>query len=199
MKFRGINHLAMVTADMEATIRFWRDLMGMRLISGFGEADFRHYFFEIDEKNSLAFFEWDGAQPVQRKLHGQPFSGPVVFDHVAFGLESAEEVWALKDKLEAAGFPCSDMIDHGFIHSIYSFDPNGIPIEFSYEVEGQDIRKHPVLYDAHPPQAATEGAEPQPGRWPEVTDPTPAAKRVVKEGDGSGFFDKWKLVTEQKD
>ncbi|MCI5121792.1 MAG: VOC family protein, partial [Candidatus Electrothrix sp. AUS4] len=37
MKFRGINHLALVTADMEATIRFWRDLMGMRLIHGFGE------------------------------------------------------------------------------------------------------------------------------------------------------------------
>jgi len=33
------------------------------------------------------------------------------------------------------------MIDHGFIHSIYAFDPNGIPIEFSHNVEGIDIRR----------------------------------------------------------
>ncbi|MCW5211722.1 VOC family protein, partial [Desulfobulbus sp. TB] len=56
MKFRGIHHLAMVTADMEATIRFWRDLIGLRLIHGFGEVDFRQYFFEIDAQSCLAFF-----------------------------------------------------------------------------------------------------------------------------------------------
>ncbi|MCI5221652.1 MAG: VOC family protein [Candidatus Electrothrix sp. AR4] len=190
MKFKGINHLAMVTSDMNATIRFWRDLMGMRLLNGFGEAGFRHYFFEIDEKNSLAFFEWEGARPAEPKLHGRPFSGPLVFDHIAFGLDSHEEVWELKDKLEAAGFPCSDMIDHGFIHSVYAFDPNGIPIEFCYEVVGQEIRKNPVLHDSDPPAAAMEGAEPQSDKWPEVTTPTPTAEQVVKSGDGSGFFKK---------
>ncbi|MCI5145908.1 MAG: VOC family protein [Candidatus Electrothrix sp. AR3] len=190
MKFKGINHLAMVTGDMESTIRFWRDLMGMRLINGFGEAGFRHYFFEIDAQNCLAFFEWEGAQSVERKLHGQPLSGPIVFDHIAFGLDSKEEVWALKDTLEAAGFACSDMIDHGFIHSVYSFDPNGIPIEFCYEVKEQNVRKHPVMNDAEPSPAALEGAEPQTGYWPEVTKPTPLAEQVLKGGDGSGFFKK---------
>jgi len=37
MKFNGINHLAMATGDMDATIRFWRDLLGMRLVGGLGE------------------------------------------------------------------------------------------------------------------------------------------------------------------
>ena len=190
MKFTGINHLAMVTADMEATIRYWRDLLGMRLIAGFGEDGFRHYFFEIDQSNTIAFFEWNGAQAVERKLHGQPFRGPIVFDHISFGMESSEETWRLKDKLEAAGFECSDMIDHGMIHSVYSFDPNGIPIEFSYQVEGHDIHKNPVLHDSTPPASAAEGADPQPGKWPEVTVPTPPSKRQVKSGDGSGFFRK---------
>ena len=180
MKFRGINHLAMVTGDMDATIRFWRDLIGMRLINGIGEAGFRHYFFEIDQKNTLAFFEWDGAKSVEQKPHGVPFKGPIVFDHIAFGMNSSQETWDLKDKLEAAGFECSDLIDHGFIHSIYSFDPNGIPIEFCYEVEGHDIRKNPVLLDTEPPASAMEGSEPQSGKWPEVTNPTPVSKRHVK-------------------
>ena len=179
MKYKGINHLAMVTGNMDATIRFWRDLIGMRLIYGFGKDGFRHYFFEIDEKNTLAFFEWEGAQSMKKKHHGVPFKGPIVFDHIAFGVESSEEAWLLKDKLEAAGFECSDVIDHVFIHSIYSFDPNGIPIEFCYEVEGHDIRKNPNLNDDNPPLSATEGAEPQPGKWPEVTHPTPKEERFV--------------------
>ncbi|MCI5193697.1 MAG: VOC family protein [Candidatus Electrothrix sp. AU1_5] len=53
MNFRGIHHLAMVTADMEATIRFWRDLIGLRLIHGFGEVDFRQYFFEINAQSCV--------------------------------------------------------------------------------------------------------------------------------------------------
>ncbi|MDD9302260.1 MAG: VOC family protein [Desulfobacter sp.] len=179
MKFKGINHLAMVTGDMESTIRFWRDLIGMRLINGFGQRGFRHYFFEIDDKNTLAFFEWDGAQPVEPKDHGVPFKGPIVFDHIAFGVDSSREAWHLKDKLEAAGFECSDLIDHGFIHSIYSFDPNGIPIEFCYEAGERDFRKNPVLKDDDPPPAALEGAEPQPGKWPRVKRPTPEEERFV--------------------
>jgi len=180
MKFTGINHLAMVTGNMDATIRFWRDLIGMRLINGIGEKGFRHYFFEIDQKNTLAFFEWEGAQPVKQKPHGEPLKGPIVFDHIAFGMDSSREVWDLKDKLDAAGFECSDLIDHGFIHSIYSFDPNGIPIEFCYEVEGYDIHKNPVLLDVEPCVAALEGSEPQSGKWPQVTDPTPMSQRHTR-------------------
>ena len=32
----ALNHLAMVTQDMDMTIRFWRDLLGMRLVAGLG-------------------------------------------------------------------------------------------------------------------------------------------------------------------
>ncbi|MEI8181863.1 MAG: VOC family protein [Desulfomonile sp.] len=45
MRFTGINHLAMVIGDMDMTIRFWRDLLGMRLIVGTGRPGYRHYFF----------------------------------------------------------------------------------------------------------------------------------------------------------
>lgn len=45
MRFTGINHLAMVIGDMDMTIRFWRDLLGMRLIVGTGRPGYRYYFF----------------------------------------------------------------------------------------------------------------------------------------------------------
>jgi hypothetical protein len=72
----------------------------------------------------------------------------------------------------------------GFIHSIYAFDPNNIPIEFSAPVPGVDIRKHPKMKDKKPTAVAQEGPEPQPGHWPEGTKPTPHEERMVYPGEG---------------
>jgi catechol 2,3-dioxygenase-like lactoylglutathione lyase family enzyme len=188
MKFNGINHLAMATGDMDTTIRFWRDLLGMRLVGGLGEPGFRHYFFEISESDTIAFFEWPGVKPVEHKSHGRPVKGPFVFDHASFGVDKVDELWELKDRLDAAGFNCSDVIDHGFIHSIYAFDPNGIPIEFSWTVEGRNIHDEPTMADTEPTPLAKEGADPRPDRWPAVTSPTPPSKRRVYPGAGSELF-----------
>ncbi len=188
MKFNGINHLAMATGDMDVTIRFWRDLLGMRLVGGLGEPGFRHYFFEISESDLIAFFEWPGVEPVEPKKHGQPVKGPFVFDHISFGVDTSEALWELKDKLDAADFNSSDMIDHGFIHSIYAFDPNGIPIEFSWTVEGKNIRDKPIMGDTQPTALAKEGPDPQPDRWPAVTNSTPPAQRTVYAGAGSELY-----------
>ncbi len=37
----GINHLAMATNDMDATIHFWRDLLGTRQVAGLGNGKYR--------------------------------------------------------------------------------------------------------------------------------------------------------------
>lgn len=188
IKFNGINHLAMATGDMDKTIRFWRDLLGMRLVAGLGRPGYRHYFFEISKTDLIAFFEWPGVQPVAEKDHGEPVKGPFVFDHVSFGVETEDDLWNLKDKLAAAGFDVSDVINHGFIHSIYAFDPNGIPIEFSYSVANIDIRKHPNIADSVPTELAQEGSEPQFDKWPAVKKPTPRADRRILPGAGSELF-----------
>jgi catechol 2,3-dioxygenase-like lactoylglutathione lyase family enzyme len=49
--YTGINHLAMVTKDMDMTVRFWRDFLGMRLVAGLGTGRYRHYFFEISAQD----------------------------------------------------------------------------------------------------------------------------------------------------
>ncbi|UCD70806.1 MAG: VOC family protein [Syntrophobacterales bacterium] len=188
IKFNGINHLAMATGDMDRTIRFWRDLLGMRLVAGLGQPGYRHYFFEISENDLIAFFEWPGVETVPKKDHGQPVTGPYIFDHVSFGVETEEDLWALKDKFSAAGFQVSDVIDHGFIHSIYAFDPNGIPIEFSHNVEGIDVRKNPQMADSTPTAKAQEGPEPNFDKWPRVERPTPQKERMVYPGAGSELF-----------
>jgi catechol 2,3-dioxygenase-like lactoylglutathione lyase family enzyme len=188
VRFNGVNHLAMATGDMDSTIRFWRDLLGMRLVAGLGQKGYRHYFFEISEHDLIAFFEWPGVERVIEKDHGQPVSGPFIFDHVSFGVETESDLWELKDKIAAAGFWVSDVIDHGFIHSIYAFDPNGIPIEFSHNKEGVDIRADPQMRDVNPSDVTKEGPEPKEGIWPVVAKHTLEHEWVAYPGAGSELF-----------
>jgi catechol 2,3-dioxygenase-like lactoylglutathione lyase family enzyme len=187
IKYKGINHIALATADMDRTIRFWRDLLEMRLVVGLGRLGGRLYFFEISQNDLLAFFEWPEVKPVQEKEHGYPVKGPFIFDHVSFGVETLEQLWALKDRIEAAdpNLWVSEVIDHGFIYSIYTFDPNGIPIEFSWDVPALDIRSNPRMIDRETSKVAEEGAEPKPGHWPQVTLATPREERQIYPGEGS--------------
>jgi catechol 2,3-dioxygenase-like lactoylglutathione lyase family enzyme len=192
VKYNGINHLAMATGDMDRTVRFWRDLLGMRLVAGLGSPGYRHYFFEISGSDTIAFFEWPGVEPVTEKEHGRVVKGPFVFDHVSFGLAARDDLWDLRDRIAAAGFWVSEVIDHGFILSIYTFDPNGIPIEFSWNVEGIDIRGNPVMADSSPSAVAKEGPEPRREIWPEPMEPTPGKERRVYPGQGREFFQRLK-------
>ena len=197
IKFNGINHLAMVTSDMDRTIHYWRDLLGMRLVAGIGQPGYRHYFFQVSETDLIAFFEWIGVKSVPHKEHGRPVKGPFIFDHVAFGVDSEDELWELKDRISAAGFEVSRVINHGFIHSIYTFDPNGIPIEFACSVEGINIRENPTMTDVEPSKASLEGVEPIRDKWPQVSAPTPISERKVYHGAGSELFHGIKKTSKQ--
>lgn len=183
-RFNGIHHLAMATNDMNRTIRFWRDLLGMKMIAGLGKRGYKLYFFEIAANHHIVFFEWPEVKPVEEKDHGYPVSGPMVFDHVSFGMDNDEELWSLRERLETAGFWVSDMIDHGMIHSIYSFDPNGIPIEFSSRVEGVDLAADPRLVDSDPVSAALEGYMPRFEMWPEAKHAARKNERDIFPGEG---------------
>jgi catechol 2,3-dioxygenase-like lactoylglutathione lyase family enzyme len=139
-------------------------------------------------ETGIAFFEWPGVEAIPHKDHGRPVKGPFIFDHVSFGVETEEDLWQLKDKLSAAGFHVSDVIDHGFIHSIYAFDPNGIPIEFSHNVEGVDVRANPQMADSDPSAVTREGPEPNFNQWPRIERPTPQDEWEVYPGAGSELF-----------
>ena len=183
-KYTGINHLAMATRDIDMTIRFWRDLLGMRLVASLGRPGYRHYFFEISEHDMIAFFEWPDVDKIPEKDHGVPVKGPFAFDHVSFEVASEDDLWDLKDRLEASDIWVSEVLDHGFIHSIYTFDPNNIPIEFSAPVAGVDIRKNPTMKDKKPTAVAEEGPEAQRNKWPQALKSTPPEDRIVYPGEG---------------
>ena len=135
MRVRGFNHLAMVTNDMDKTVRFYRDILDMSLVAATGNRPgsypYRHYFFEVGPDTTIAFFEWPGMVEEFHKPAGQPVRGRVQFDHVSFDVESEDTLLELQARLEKAGIEVTDVVDHKFIHSIYFTDPNGIALEAS--------------------------------------------------------------------
>lgn len=192
-RYTGINHLAMATGDIDATIRFWRDLLGLPMVAGLGGANYRHYFFAISPQDMIAFFEWPDATPIPEKDHGMPVKGAVAFDHVSLGVVDDNDLWELKARLEGAGFWASEIVDHGFIHSLYSFDPNNIPIEFSAPVPEVDVRRTPRMIDPHPAKLALEGPWPRPQHWPDPI-PVPEDERQIYPGEGEEFRDESRNV-----
>ena len=188
MKYKGVNHLALATGDFVTTVRFWRDLLGMRLVAALGRLGYRQYFFEISADNMITFFEWPDIEPIAEKDAGRVAKGPLAFDHVAIGVDDDDALWELKDKLEANDMWVSEVMDNGFIHSIFTFDPNGISLEFCCQVKNIDIRSEPVMADASPPDSTREGPEAQPGQWKSAERTTPANERRIYSGELKKYF-----------
>jgi catechol 2,3-dioxygenase-like lactoylglutathione lyase family enzyme len=181
MLLTGINHLAFITPDMEKTIRFYRDLLGMELHAGIGHDGYRHYFFRCGN-TQVAFFEYDGASVMEQKFHGSPTGKPLGFDHVSFTTGSREDLFAMKDKLEAAGLEVTGAVDHGTIWSIYFFDPNNIPLEVSWDL--MEVVNPPAMSEDDPMAIVAEGAGAQPGHWPEPAAATPPEEMTAHAGNG---------------
>jgi catechol 2,3-dioxygenase-like lactoylglutathione lyase family enzyme len=134
--WRGINHLALITGDMDATVRFYHGVLGARLVATIGTAEFRHYFFEIGPGQTVAFFEYADAPPASfAKPAGVPDPRAVQFDHLSLDLADEAALESLRARLEAFGCEVTDVIDHGFVRSIYFTDPNGIALEASWWVK----------------------------------------------------------------
>jgi catechol 2,3-dioxygenase-like lactoylglutathione lyase family enzyme len=133
--WRGVHHLALITEDMDATVRFWCGALGARLVATVGTGSFRHYFFEFGAGTTIAFFEYfDVDLDTFSKPAGVPIPQASQFDHLSLALPDEEALVALRDRLKAADCEVTDVVDHGFLRSIYFNDPSGIALEASWWV-----------------------------------------------------------------
>jgi catechol 2,3-dioxygenase-like lactoylglutathione lyase family enzyme len=134
-RWRGINHLALITPDMDATVRFWHGVLGARLVAHLGNEAFRHYFFEFGEEQTVAFFEYRDV-PVARftKPAGVPDPRAIQFDHLSFNVADEHALEELRSRLKEHGCEVTDVVDHSIMRSIYFNDPNGIALEASWWV-----------------------------------------------------------------
>jgi catechol 2,3-dioxygenase-like lactoylglutathione lyase family enzyme len=153
-ELRGVNHLALVCKDMAKTVDFYSNVLGMPLTmaidlpAGLGQ----HFFFDIGNGDSLAFF-WFPDAPEAAPGVASPGAlvgrGPITtahasMHHIAFDVP-ADKIEEYREKLAAKGVNVTEVYNHDkspeqvsptvhegtFVRSIYFFDPNGILLEFA--------------------------------------------------------------------
>ena len=159
MNYHGIADVALVTNDMEKTVRFYRDVLGMSVVVTYAleinGQRIRHYFFKLGQASCLSFFEWPGVELPERKDAGIP-ANRRQFDHVTIGVDSEETLIAIQKRVREAGIQASDIVDHGFARAIFFEDPNGISLGFA--VFTRDLEKDPAFYDPEPVSALQQAA-----------------------------------------
>src|SRR4051794_35444592 len=60
---RGLHHTALISGDVERTVRFYQDVLGFPLTELIDNRDYpgsSHFFFDIGNQNLLAFFDFPG-------------------------------------------------------------------------------------------------------------------------------------------
>src|SRR6478736_5941483 len=102
--WRGINHLALITTDMDATTRFYHGVLGARLVATIGTPAVRHYFFEFGPEQTVAFFDYRDVELDRgSKPAGIPDPRFTQFDHLSFNLPDEHALESLRGRLEAHG------------------------------------------------------------------------------------------------
>ncbi len=170
---RGVNHLALVCKDMAKTVAFYRDVLGMPLTKtidlpgGYGQ----HFFFDIGNGDSLAFFWFKGApeavpgisSPQYLPTQGSMVTAHGSMNHIAFNVP-AEKFDDYCARLKEKGIKVSPVLNHDnsenqvsatvtpdvFVRSVYFFDPDGVCLEFACwtkAFDASDVAHDPMTAD----------------------------------------------------
>lgn len=127
-----LNHVAYPTFDTAATVRFYTEVLGFRLVDAVrdesGPKPFLHTFFAMESGEIIAFFDIPGLEKPKRD------QVPPWVRHLALSVDSAETLAAWKRRLEEHGVRVTGPVDHdGVWSSIYFMDPNAVTLELTYQ------------------------------------------------------------------
>ena len=163
IKLNGLHHLALVCKDMERTVAFYTQVLGLTLKKGFDLPGYgQHFFFDMGHGSELAFFWFNDAEPAQPGVaavknivgsrQGNISSAHGSMNHVAFSV-AAEDIAAYREQLMAKGVDCTPIVPHDdvvtgadaadypeaqqkpWLQSFYFLDPDGIMLEFCADLQ----------------------------------------------------------------
>jgi glyoxylase I family protein len=152
-----LHHTAYVTRDLEATRKFYEELIGLPLVATWCEKDelfgaervYCHLFFALADGGALAFFKF--AEKGDEELFG-PKMPDSPFHHIALNVDK-ETQQGIEQRLAAAGYkePRMYVLEHGYCRSVYVTDPNGLILEFTLD--------HPKVKEINATRQANAHAE----------------------------------------
>ncbi len=140
MGAKALGHAVLRVRDLERSLAFYRDTLGMKEVARYGG---RMVFLSCGENHhDLA---------LQEIGRGAPSPNPAAegLHHLAFKVgDNLQALIELKAKLEGAGVQIVGTSDHPVSKSLYMLDPDGIEIELY-------IDEDPAIWKANPQAVAT--------------------------------------------
>ncbi|MFC5722768.1 VOC family protein [Streptomyces gamaensis] len=137
MTIRRVNHVTLSVTDIDASVGFYRDVLGLKVVDSVPRPDgtpllvFLRSAVDSENHHDLALLA--DASPAGG---GDASSGPGLA-HVAFEVGTLDELAAAKTRLEAAG-AVKECLDQGMHLSVYATDPDGIGLEIIWRVPAED-------------------------------------------------------------
>ncbi len=162
----GVSHIALAVKDMEKTHRFYTEAMGFELvkveINPRGEGFAKHVFYSTGSSDDQMIAFWDfskapGQEEIKTDICRDLGLEPLT-NHIAFQAEDLADIERRKQRWLDHGCVVLE-IDHGWIHSIYTEDPDGIAVEFAVLTRPftkQDAEEALELLHADSPTRAPE-------------------------------------------
>jgi glyoxylase I family protein len=137
-----LHHYAYRARDAEETRHFYEDILGLPLyhiiqsdyVPSTGEyCPYTHFFFRLQDGSFIAFFD------LGDDVKSEPSPNtPAWVNHIAFRVNTVEELATTKARLEAHGIEVLGVTDHHIFKSIYFFDPNGIRLELAAQLADEE-------------------------------------------------------------
>jgi catechol 2,3-dioxygenase-like lactoylglutathione lyase family enzyme len=138
----GVNHIAVLTEDLDRFVAFYRDVFDLEVVFEEATPAFRHAILRTGASSWL--------HPAQ--LTGNPHgsASPTMFDrghldHVALTATSMDAFHAARRRLVARGATDGSIEDLGAFHAVWFTDPDGMRVELVVIVD-------PSLAGIHAPR-----------------------------------------------
>jgi glyoxylase I family protein len=149
LRIAGLHHVTLLCKDVERSLGFYRNLLGMRLVkqtTNEDDRDARHLFFGDEEGRPGTLITCLEYPDVDEGTVGRGST-----HHLALAVETEEELAGWRDYLTAQGIPVTDVMDRTYFKSVYLRDPDGHIIELATKGPGltadeplEDLGRKPV-------------------------------------------------------
>ncbi|MEM8615708.1 MAG: VOC family protein, partial [Pseudomonadota bacterium] len=138
VKATGVHHLAVMSADIKSHIEFFSDVLGCKLSAIFdmhGVPGALHAFMHLDDHCYFSIVQMPQVADIPIELGvthagtGAGLSAPGTMQHLAFKVDTMDQLVAMRDRIRTKGVNVIGPINHGVCDSIYFAGPDQMTLE----------------------------------------------------------------------
>jgi catechol 2,3-dioxygenase len=149
---KHLGHVNLYVRSAERSMQWYEEILGLHVY------DFRPGWAafmsaDLEKSHEVALMQVGDDAPLQQK-------GQVGLNHLAWMMESLDDLKAMYSRLKEKGVKIDNIVDHGLSIGIYFRDPDGNGLEVSYELPREQWRRQERVF-----QPDVVGLGRFPGPW----------------------------------